>query len=265
MPRSDQFSDTFLLQLKKFINDTQVNTDVILIYTNLLQLNTNHINTDVISCIYQLLENINELDLELKQNLSIFVKLAIESNITPPNLELLTSRLNEKDHLLQSNAIQIIYYMVNIKKCTLTEKILTCLYQINKDEKVLEILELVNRIQQLPANIIEKLQFINYRNLHEDINLFNKLKWAVSHEQILLKHHFVELSNLLYSTKKEYRLLASEILQIVISKNHQIIPDQVIETIIITLQDELIYLNTLQFLNKLCQNGWKANERIIIN
>ncbi|CAF4725069.1 unnamed protein product, partial [Rotaria sp. Silwood2] len=35
--------------------------------------------------------------------------------------------------------------------------------------------------------------------------------------------------------------------------------------IIITLQDELIYLNTLQFLNKLCQNGWKANERIIIN
>ncbi|CAF3635178.1 unnamed protein product, partial [Rotaria sp. Silwood2] len=97
------------------------------------------------------------------------------------------------------------------------------------------------RIQQLPANIIEKLQFINYRNLHEDINLLNKLKWAVSHEQILLKHHFVELSNLLYSTKKEYRILTSEILQIVISTNHQIIPDQVIETIIITLQDELIY------------------------
>ncbi|CAF4742873.1 unnamed protein product, partial [Rotaria sp. Silwood2] len=222
-----------------------VNTDVILIYTNLLQLNTSHINIDVISRIYQLLENTNELDLELKRNLSNFVKLAIESNIISPNLELLTSLLNEKDHLIQSNAIQMIYYMVKIKGCTLTEKILACLYQINTDEKVFEILELVDRIQQLPANIIEKIQFINYRNLHEDINLLNKLKLAVSHGQILLKHHFVELSNLLYSTKKEHRILASEILQIFISKSHQIILDQVIETIIITLQDDLIYLNNL--------------------
>ncbi|CAF2729857.1 unnamed protein product [Rotaria sp. Silwood2] len=116
-------SDTFLLQLQKFINDTEVNTDVILIYTNLLQLNTSHINIDVISRIYQLLENTNELDLELKRNLSNFVKLAIESNIISPNLELLTSLLNEKDHLIQSNAIQMIYYMVKIKGCTLTEKI----------------------------------------------------------------------------------------------------------------------------------------------
>ncbi|CAF2929584.1 unnamed protein product [Rotaria sp. Silwood2] len=210
-------SDTFLLQLQKFINDTEVNTDVILIYTNLLQLNTSHINNDVISRIYQLLENINELDLELKRNLSNFVKLAIESNITSPNLELLTSLLNEKDHLMQSNAIQMIYYMVEIKGCTLTEKILACLYQINTDAKVLEILELLDRIQQLPANIIEQLQFINYRKLHENINLLNKLKWAVSHGQILLKHHFVELSNLLYLTKKEHRILASEILQILMT------------------------------------------------
>jgi len=104
--------DNFLIQLQKLIGDNTINTDVILIYTILLERNIYALSTNLIDRIYQLLQNLNELNLELKRHLSTFVKLAIESGIAPSKPELLTTFLDEKDLLIRNNTIQMFDYLV---------------------------------------------------------------------------------------------------------------------------------------------------------
>jgi hypothetical protein len=115
--------DTFLIHLQNFIGDNTINTDVILIYTILLERNANLLNTDVIGLIYQLLQNLNELNLELKRHLSTFAKLAVQSGIAPPKQELLTALLDEKDLLIRNNTIQMIDYLVKMKQYILSDNI----------------------------------------------------------------------------------------------------------------------------------------------
>jgi hypothetical protein len=190
------------------------------------------ISTDVISLIYQLLESVTELNFELKRHLSTFVKLAIQSGIAPSKPELLTVLLDEKDLL-----IQMIDYLVKTREYILSQNILISLSQISFDGKVQKIFEVAGQIQQLPTDISQRLALVHCQNLHQDINLLKRLESVVFQGQLLLDQHFSELSNLLYSSSDERRILAAQILSIANSSN-QTIPDQAIEAVVATLKDK---------------------------
>ncbi len=144
------------------------------------------------------------------------------SGIAPLKPELLTVLLDEKDLL-----IQMIDYLVKTREYILSQNILISLSQISFDGKVQKIFETVGQIQQLPTDISQRLALVHCQNLHQDINLLKRLESAVFQGQLLLDQHFSELSNLLYSSSDERRILAAQILSIANSSN-QTIPDQAI-------------------------------------
>lgn len=254
--------NTFFKHLHNFIFDASVNTDIIYMYTILLERNINSLDPVAINKIYQLLENPSELNLELKRTISVFLKQAIESDIVTPKPELLMVLLESGNISIQNNTIQMIHYLVKTKQYILSDNILYRLHQMSINETILEIFEKALQIQNLPIDIKERLELVCSQNMFKDMNSLEKLKLFVSHGQILLKRHFSQLSNLLYSSVEEERILASEILGIVAS-SEQSIPNEVIEVVSMNLLDETILPNTLHILDKAFQSGWKANERTI--
>ena len=240
---------TFLAQLPNFILDTSVNTDIVFIYTILLERNADISIANIIDPIYRLFDQLNELNSEFKRYLSAFIKLATKRANLLPQSEILVKMLKNEDLFIRKNILETIDYLVTIKRQILDINILNSLCEINSDKKVQQIFELVEQIQLLPTTINQRLTLARCKNLHININLLEQLKLAVSQGQLLSNEHFVELSNLLYSSNTEHRILASEILKIS-SSMHQIIPDHVIEAISATIKDESIQSNTLPLLKK---------------